>query len=31
MLASGVIRLTHDHGKGVAAFKEKRLPKFLGR
>lgn len=24
-------RLTHDHKEGIAAFKEKRKPKFLGR
>lgn len=30
-LASGVVRLTHDHQEGVAAFKEKRVPKFLGK
>jgi 2-(1,2-epoxy-1,2-dihydrophenyl)acetyl-CoA isomerase len=30
-LASGLARLTHDHQEGVAAFKEKRPPKFQGR
>ena len=30
-LASGAARLTHDHQEGVAAFKEKRPPKFQGR
>jgi 2-(1,2-epoxy-1,2-dihydrophenyl)acetyl-CoA isomerase len=30
-LASGTARLTHDHAEGVAAFKEKRAPKFLGK
>jgi 2-(1,2-epoxy-1,2-dihydrophenyl)acetyl-CoA isomerase len=30
-LAVGAARLTHDHSEGVAAFKEKRPPKFLGR
>jgi 2-(1,2-epoxy-1,2-dihydrophenyl)acetyl-CoA isomerase len=30
-LAVAGARLTHDHQEGVAAFKEKRPPKFLGR
>ena len=30
-LASGTVRLTHDHHEGVAAFKEKRAPKFVGK
>jgi 2-(1,2-epoxy-1,2-dihydrophenyl)acetyl-CoA isomerase len=30
-LASGIARLTHDHKEGVAAFRDKRPPKFLGR
>lgn len=30
-LASGLVRLTHDHKEGVDAFKEKRPAKFLGK
>jgi len=30
-LASGLARMTHDHQEGVAAFKEKRPPKFQGK
>ncbi|MBM3356808.1 MAG: hypothetical protein FJY54_03675 [Betaproteobacteria bacterium] len=30
-LAVSGARLTHDHQEGVAAFREKRPPKFLGR
>lgn len=30
-LASGIVRLTHDHKEAVQAFKDKRSPKFEGR
>jgi 2-(1,2-epoxy-1,2-dihydrophenyl)acetyl-CoA isomerase len=30
-LASGLARLTQDHQEGVAAFKEKRPPRFQGK
>jgi len=31
LLAVCGARLTHDHKEGIAAFKEKRKPKFEGR
>ncbi len=30
-LSSTIARLTHDHQEGVAAFREKRPPQFLGK